>query len=86
MVIVLNHNIKMNMKDGDKVKLVPSISTLKRGKASIKRNRLNDLLKAMTEEVTIIKLLNISGNAKVRDSKGIVFYCNPDDLSPFFDN
>lgn len=74
------------MQDGQKVKLVPSISTLKRGKASIKRNRLNDLLKAMTEEVTIIKLLNGSGNAKVRDSKGLVFYCNPDDLSPLFEN
>lgn len=72
------------MKDGDIVKLVPGISTMKDTGPLRHRVRLAETLKSMTEDVTIITLFNGTGNAKVRDSKGIVFYCNPADLNPLF--
>lgn len=69
------------MNDGEKVILVPGISMMREGGKYSNKARVNDTLEAMTEVVTIVKLYNGTGNAKVRDSKGVVFWCNSEDLS-----
>lgn len=69
------------MKQGDVVKLIPGISTMDRESRSASyQERLNETVRSLTEEVTILNLLNSTGNAKVRDQKGITFFCNPNDL------
>lgn len=69
------------MKDGEKAILVPGISRLKISGSSAQQCRLRDVLRAMTEEVTILKLHTSSGNSRVKDRVGMVFYCNPNDLT-----
>lgn len=69
------------MKDGQKAILIPGISTIKEtGAYNANRNRIADTIKGITEEVTILKAYTGTGNSKVVDSKGIVFYCNSQDL------
>ena len=64
------------MREGDMARLVPCISKIKDPD-----ERTQDLMDALTEDVRIIRLNNGTGNTKVRDKYGIVFYCNPSDLS-----
>lgn len=69
------------MEAGDKVKLIPGVSTMNtNSKSASYQERLQDTIRALTEEVTIISLCTPSNNAKVRDKKGLVFLCNRDDL------
>jgi hypothetical protein len=63
------------MKYGDRAVFVPCIS--KTGRSPEEREELCSFLK---EHVTIIRWDHKSGNAKVRDHKGITFLCNPRDL------
>lgn len=72
------------MKNEDIVWLVPGISKVKLGAAAAHKYRVTEVLKAMAEQVTIIKLSNGSGNSKVRDRKGVVFYCSTEDLKPMY--
>lgn len=71
------------MKDGDKALLIPGRSKANVTGTSTVVSRLNQIIFSMTEEVTIISMHNSTGNAKVRDTKRNVFYCNPRDLRPF---
>lgn len=69
------------MQAGDKVNLIPGISTMNaNSKSASYQERLQDTIRALTEEVIVINLCTPSNNAKVRDRKGLVFLCNPDDL------
>ncbi|MBB6500999.1 hypothetical protein HDF25_003162 [Pedobacter cryoconitis] len=70
------------MQNGEKVLLVPGISNTKFKRSRPHRNRVATVLKeAITEEVTVIRLDDGTGNSKVRDSRGVEFFCNTDDLS-----
>ncbi|CAM4433360.1 hypothetical protein SAMN06265348_1306 [Pedobacter westerhofensis] len=74
------------MKDGEKAILVPGSSTMKLTGSSAHRSRVESTLKAMTEEVTILKLHNGTGNSKVRDNRGVQFNCNTNDLMTTYDD
>lgn len=71
------------MKKGDKAILIPGHSAGVVNGSSAHRHQVSDVLKAMTEVVTIVSPENATGNARVRDNKGMVFYCNPRDLKPY---
>jgi len=64
------------MRDGDLVRFMPCGN-----KKNGADQKLLELLLSLSENVTLISMVNWSNNAKVRDSKGYVFFCNPDDLS-----
>jgi hypothetical protein len=68
------------MKEGQVVILTPGVSNLKKSGSDAHRYRVTNILKAVTEEVTIINPLTAGGNAKVMDSRGVKFLCNPLDL------
>ena len=70
------------MKDGEKAILIPGASRVRTHSSNKHNIRVAETLKAMTEEVTVVTLETWSGNAKVKDKRGMVFFCNPDDLSP----
>jgi len=73
---------KYQMKDGEKAILIPGVSTMGRNGTSTHKLRVDETLRAMTEEVTIISLVNTTGNVKVKDAKDVVFFCNMNDLRP----
>jgi len=74
------------MKDGEKAILVPGSSTMKLTGSSAHKSRVEATLRAMTEEVTIVRLHNGTGNSKVRDNHGIQFNCNTHDLKPSYED
>ena len=63
------------MRDGDLVRFGPCGN-----KKDGADQKLVELLLSLSENVTLITLKHWSENAKVRDNKGCVFFCNPDDL------
>lgn len=67
------------MRNGQKVFFVPG-----RSKAHMKpaaTDRINRFMQSIIEEVTIISLINTTGNAKVKDKRKRIFYVNPLDLT-----
>ncbi|MDP3561707.1 MAG: hypothetical protein Q8R83_05990 [Legionellaceae bacterium] len=59
--------------------LTPSISSiLNKGKEIT--HQVSDTLASITEEVEVLSISQTTGNAKVRDSRGRVFYCSCSDL------
>lgn len=73
------------MKEGDKVILIPGSSRLQLTGSLAYKALVIESMKSMTEEVVIMRLDTNVGNAKVRDKKGIAFYCNRDDLRPTYE-
>ena len=71
------------MQKGDKAMLIPGKHNVKWSGSTKHKTRVMDVLKSMTEEVTIIQVNEHTGNAKVRDVRDTVFYCNIHDLRPF---
>ena len=71
------------MQKGDKAILIPGKHNVKWTGSTNHKSRVLDVLKSMSEEVTIEKVNEFTGNARVRDSKNIVFHCNIHDLRPF---
>lgn len=69
------------MQNGEKVLLVPGSSNIKFKGSQSHQHSVATVLKAMSEEVTVIRLYDGTGNSKVKDSKGVEFFCNTDDLS-----
>lgn len=69
------------MQDGQQAILVPGATKARTHSSKSHNLRVAETLRAMTEEVTIVRLHTWSGNAKVRDKRGLVFLCNPGDLS-----
>lgn len=68
------------MKNGQTAFLAPCSSNLELGKSSKTIKILKDCIKSISEEVTIVKITPNSNNAKVKDRKGLVFFCSVKDL------
>ncbi|MBB5621595.1 hypothetical protein HDE69_002656 [Pedobacter cryoconitis] len=60
--------------------LVPGSSNLRISGSSAYKFRVAEIMKAMSELVTILRFADETGNSKVRDNKGVVFFCNTKDL------
>jgi hypothetical protein len=71
------------MQKGDKAILIPGNHNVKGTGSSAHKSRVAEILRSMTEEVTIVQVNEFTGNAKVRDKRNMVFYCNILDLRPF---
>jgi hypothetical protein len=70
----MQHQVEMEF--GDTAVFVPCISK-RNSRSSEEQEELCSFLK---ENVTIICWRHKSGNAKVRDQKGLMFFCNAADL------
>ncbi|QNK61720.1 hypothetical protein H7F33_14305 [Pedobacter sp. PAMC26386] len=68
------------MKKEIQMLLVPGSSNLRINGSLAYQFRVAELMKAMSELVTVLRLIDGTGNSKVRDKKGVVFFCNTKDL------
>lgn len=69
------------MKNGQKVFLVPGRSKFNPTGSVSGDHKIDQFTRSIIEEVTIISLHNSTGNAKVKDKRKRIFYCNPGDLT-----